>query len=191
MKGVVDRRVILGAMLAGAPVGVISPAAGATAHDFSFEGISGGSIRLSELRGRPFMVVNTASRCGFTRQYAGLQALWTRYRDRGFVVIGVPANDFAGQEPGTNEEILGFCSSTFGVTFPLAAKTTVVGESAHPFYRWVARERPNDTPRWNFHKYLIGRDGRIAGVFSTATEPNDPRVILAIERAIIARAPGA
>jgi glutathione peroxidase len=162
-----------------------------TAHAFSFEGISGGEIRLSEFRGRPFMVVNTASRCGFTGQYSGLQQIWTRYRQRGFTVIGVPANDFAGQEPGSNEEILGFCSERFGVTFPLAAKQVVVGDSAHPFYRWAAGERPGETPRWNFHKYLIGRDGRIAAVFPTSTEPMDPRVITAIERALVGGAGGA
>jgi glutathione peroxidase len=157
---------------------------GETALAFSFQRIDGGEIRLRELAGRPFMVVNTASRCGFTGQYAGLQQLWSRYRARGLTVIGVPANDFAGQEPGSNEEILGFCSQTYGVTFPLAAKATVVGEAAHPFYRWAAQQRPADRPRWNFHKYLIGRDGRIAAVFPTSTQPTDPQVIAAVERAL-------
>jgi glutathione peroxidase len=159
-----------------------------TAHAFRFDGIEGGTIDLSSYRGRPVLIVNTASRCGFTRQYAGLQQLWTRYRARGLTIIGVPANDFAGQEPGSNSEILGFCSSTFGVTFPLAAKTSVVGAEAHPFYRWAAAERPGDTPRWNFHKYLIGRDGRIAAVFPTSVEPTDPRMLTAIERALVAPA---
>lgn len=161
-------------------------AAEASAHAFSFEGIEGGTINLGEFRGRLLLVVNTASRCGFTGQYAGLQTLWTRYGARGLTVIGVPANDFAGQEPGSNEDILGFCSSRFGVTFPLAAKTSVIGADAHPFYRWAAGERPRETPRWNFHKYLIGRDGRIAAVFPTSVEPTDPRVLTAIERALIA-----
>ncbi len=102
----------------------------------------------------------------------------------------MPANDFGGQEPGSNSDILGFCSSTFGVTFPLAAKTSVLGAEAHPFYRWAAQERPGETPRWNFHKYLIGRDGRIAAVFNSSTQPTDPRVITAIERALIG-GPGA
>jgi glutathione peroxidase len=157
----------------------------ATAHAYSFDAIDGGRIDLAQFRGRLVMVVNTASRCGFTGQYAGLQQLWTRYRARGLTIIGVPANDFAGQEPGSNEEIMGFCSSTYGVTFPLAGKTSVVGERAHPFYRWAAAERPSDTPRWNFHKYLIGRDGRIAAVFPTSVEPTDPRVLTAIERALV------
>ncbi len=175
--------VCMGLAAIAAPAAARAQAQGA--HSFTFEGIEGGVIRLADLRGRPFMVVNTASRCGFTRQYAGLQQLWTRYRERGFTVIGVPANDFAGQEPGSNEEILGFCSSTFGVTFPLAAKTSVIGENAHPFYRWAARERPGETPRWNFHKYLVGRDGRLLAAFNTSTEPTDPRVLTAIERAFI------
>jgi glutathione peroxidase len=156
-----------------------------SAFKFSFEGIEGGTIDLAEFRGRPLLIVNTASRCGFTRQYSGLQQVWTRYRERGLVVIGVPANDFAGQEPGSNAEIMGFCSQTFGVSFPLTGKQTVVGEGAHPFYRWAATERPGETPRWNFHKYLIGRDGRIAAVFPTSVEPTDPRILTAIERVLV------
>ncbi len=181
----IDRRSLLMAVPAMMAAGQ-ARAASQNAHAFSFDGIEGGVIRLADFRGRLVMVVNTASRCGFTRQYAGLQQLWTRYKDRGLTIIGVPANDFAGQEPGSNEEIMGFCSSTFGVSFPLAAKTSVIGEGAHPFYRWAARERPADAPRWNFHKYLIGRDGRIAAVFPTSTEPTDPRVMTAIERALVA-----
>jgi glutathione peroxidase len=177
----IDRRTVLGAGLAM----FAATRAEASAHAFSFEGIEGGAINLGEYRGKLVMVVNTASRCGFTGQYAGLQSLWTRYRARGLTIVGVPANDFAGQEPGSNEDILGFCSSRFGVTFPLAAKTSVIGAEAHPFYRWAAGERPSDTPRWNFHKYLIGRDGRIAAVFPTSVEPTDPRVITSIERALI------
>ncbi|MGL4239736.1 MAG: glutathione peroxidase [Beijerinckiaceae bacterium] len=178
----IDRRAfvtVAGATLAGSAMAQ----APATAYGFSFEKIDGGAISLREFAGRPLLIVNTASRCGFTRQYAGLQDLWSRYRQRGLVVLGVPANDFAGQEPGSNEEIREFCSGTFGVTFPLAAKATVIGAEAHPFYRWAATQRPGEQPRWNFHKYLIGRDGRIAAVFPTSVEPTDPRVIRAIEQA--------
>ncbi|MGL4439119.1 MAG: glutathione peroxidase [Bosea sp. (in: a-proteobacteria)] len=177
----IDRRTMLAAGLAM----ISATGAQASAHAYSFEGIEGGAINLGDYRGKLVMVVNTASRCGFTNQYAGLQTLWARYRARGLTIIGVPANDFAGQEPGSNEDILGFCSSRFGVTFPLAAKTSVIGAEAHPFYRWAASERPADTPRWNFHKYLIGRDGRITAVFPTSVEPTDPRVITSIERALI------
>ncbi len=187
MTTVLDRRTFLTiavAALAGSGP-AYSVGARSTAFDHTFEGIEGGSIQLGDYRGKLLMVVNTASRCGFVNQYAGLQSLWNRYRSRGLTIIGVPANDFAGQEPGSNDEIMGFCSSTFGVTFPLAAKTSVRGDNAHAFYRWAAEQRPNDIPRWNFHKYLIGRDGRITAVFPTSVEPTDARVIISVERALL------
>jgi glutathione peroxidase len=170
------------------PQAASQPAA-RNAYAFAFEGIDGREIALRQFAGRPFMVVNTASRCGFTGQYEGLQQIWSRYRQRGFTVVGVPSNDFAGQEPGSNDEILGFCSQTYGVTFPLAAKGRVIGDGAHPFYRWAATERPADRPRWNFHKYLLGRDGRIAAVFATSTKPTDPQVIAGIERTLSGPSP--
>ena len=108
--------------------------------------------------------------------------MWTRYRDKGLLIIGVPSNDFGGQEPGGPDEINKTAHGEYGVSFPLAAKAEVRGPAAHPFYKWAALERPGDGPRWNFHKYLIGRDGQIAAVFSTQTEPTDPRVIAAIEK---------
>jgi glutathione peroxidase len=189
-----DRRMIVGLSL-----GSVSFALGAGpalaqgspggAWGFTFPGIDGRDIPLRQFAGRPVLVVNTASRCGFTHQYEGLQQLWSRYRARGLTVLGVPSNDFGGQEPGANADIQGFCSQTYGVTFPLAGKTEVLGDGAHPFYRWAAAERPSDRPRWNFHKYLIGRDGRIAAVFPTSTTPMDPQVIAAIERALSGAAP--
>ena len=118
-------------------------------------------------RGRVVLLVNTASRCGFTNQYRGLEALWRRYKDRGLVVLGVPSNDFGGQEPGSNDEIKRFCAATFDVTFPLADKQIVCGSGAHPLYRWAAaRTGSLGTPNWNFHKILIGRDGRVIDWFS-------------------------
>jgi glutathione peroxidase len=153
-----------------------------TAFAFSFVGLDGGSLRLAEHAGKPIMIVNTASQCGYTPQYAGLQELWKRYRDKGLLIIGVPSNDFGGQEPGGPTEINKTAHDEYGVSFPLAAKAEVRGPQAHPFYKWAAVERPGDGPRWNFHKYLIGRDGRIVAVFSTQTEPTDPRVIAAIEK---------
>lgn len=151
-----------------------------TAYAFSFAGLEGGDIRLADYAGKPILIVNTASLCGYTPQYTGLQQLWTRYHDRGLMIIGVPSNDFGGQEPGGPGDILHTAHGEYGVTFPLAAKVTVKGSGQHPFYRWAALERPADTPRWNFHKYLVGRDGRIAAVFPTDTEPMDARVIDAI-----------
>jgi glutathione peroxidase len=153
-----------------------------TAYAFSFSGLDGGSLTLAAHAGKPILIVNTASQCGYTPQLAGLQQLWKRYRDRGLFIIGVPSNDFGGQEPGGPAEINKTAHGEYGVSFPLAAKADVKGPSAHPFYKWAAHERPGDAPRWNFHKYLVGRDGLLAAVFSTQTEPTDPRVIAAIEK---------
>src|SRR5215475_11514548 len=153
-----------------------------TAYAFSFAALEGGDIRLSEFTGKPILVVNTASQCGYTPQFTGLQQLHARYHDKGLVVIGVPSNDFGGQEPGTPLEIMKTAHEDYGVRFPLAAKAEVRGSNPHPFYRWAASERPLDTPRWNFHKYLIGRDGRIAAVFPTAIEPMDARLINAVAK---------
>ena len=153
-----------------------------TAWVFSFDGIDGGAINLAAWSGKPVMVVNTASLCGYTPQLTGLQALWSRYKARGLTVIGVPCNDFGGQEPGTAAMIAAVARDDHGVTFPLAAKTAVRGPAAHRFYKWAAAERPAETPQWNFHKYLIGGDGMIAAVFPTGTEPGDPRVIAAVEK---------
>jgi glutathione peroxidase len=146
--------------------------------------LGGGSIRLADAAGHPLLVVNTASLCGFTPQYAGLQELWTEFHDRGLRMIGVPSNDFGGQEPGGVTEITETAQHQYGVTFPMAAKAVVKGPDAHPFYRWAAEARPNDVPRWNFHKYLIGRDGYIAEAFPSLVEPLDTRVKTAVARAL-------
>jgi glutathione peroxidase len=151
-----------------------------TAYAFSFAGLEGGEIKLADHAGKPILVVNTASLCGFTPQYAGLQQLWERYRQRGLMIVGVPSNDFGGQEPGGAADITKTAHGEYGVGFPLAAKAQVKGASPHPFYKWAASERPLETPRWNFHKYLVGRDGHIAAVFATDIEPMDARVINAI-----------
>jgi glutathione peroxidase len=154
-----------------------------TAYAFSFPGLAGGDIRLSEFNGRPLLIVNTASLCGFTPQYGGLQELWTEFGDRGLMIIGVPSNDFGGQEPGGATEITA-TTQNHHVTFPIAAKAVVKGPNAHPFYKWAAEARPKDVPRWNFHKYLIGRDGYIADVFPESVEPADTRIKTAIARAL-------
>jgi glutathione peroxidase len=156
-----------------------------TAYAFSFTGLDGGEIKLADHAGKPILVVNTASQCGYTPQFAGLQQLWARYHDRGLFIIGVPSNDFGGQEPGGPAEINKTAHGEYGVTFPLAAKADVRGPSAHPFYKWADQERPGEGPKWNFHKYLIGDDGRIAAVFPTQIEPTDVRVITAIEKELL------
>jgi glutathione peroxidase len=151
-----------------------------TAYIFSFKGLEGGDIALSAYAGKPILVVNVASLCGYTPQYTGLQDLWTRYRARGLMILGVPSNDFF-QEPGAAAEIEA-TAHEYKVDFPLTEKASVKGASAHPFYKWAALEKPLDTPRWNFHKYLVGDDGHIAAAFNTKVEPLDARVIAAIDK---------
>lgn len=152
-----------------------------TAFAFSFPALHGKTIRLSDYAGYPILVVNTASLCGFTPQYAKLQELYSKYSAKGLVIIGVPSNDFGGQEPGGVAEI-DATTHSYGISFPMANKVNVVGAQAHPFYKWAAQEKPYDLPRWNFHKYLIGANGHIADVFSTFTDPMSDRVVAAIER---------
>jgi glutathione peroxidase len=187
----IDRRTILTAALAVAAAPLATRAARAqaamsriTAYAFSFRSLDGGDISLAEYTGRPLLIVNTASLCGYTPQYAGLQELWTEFHGRGLMIIGVPSNDFGGQEPGGSSEIAETAQHQYGVTFPIAAKAVVNGPEAHPFYKWAAAARPKDVPRWNFHKYLIGHDGYIADVFPSAVEPSDTRVKTAIARAL-------
>jgi glutathione peroxidase len=183
----IDRRTMIAGVLAAAAAGHAraEPAASRiTAYAFSFPALSEGEIRLADYTGRPLLVVNTASLCGYTPQYSGLQQLWTEFGERGLGMIGVPSNDFGGQEPGGAAEIADTAQHQYAVTFPIAAKAVVVGPNAHPFYRWAAEARPKDVPRWNFHKYLVGRDGYIADVFASAVEPTDTRVKTAIARAL-------
>lgn len=155
---------------------------GMSAHDFDFTSIDGQPLPMRQFKGKAVLLVNTASQCGFTPQYTDLQKLWTDYRDKGLVVLGVPSNDFGNQEPGTAEQIKEFCEVNFDVDFPLTEKQKVIGKDAHPFYRWIASELGEDAlPKWNFHKYLIAGDGSLAEVFPTRTKPTDPKVIGAIE----------
>ena len=162
-----------------------------SAHDFSFTAIEGGPLPLSGYKGKVVLLVNTASLCGFTPQYDDLQAVWERYRERGLVVLGVPSNDFGGQEPGSASEIKEFCEVNFSIDFPLTTKEHVVGDAAHPFYRWAAEQLGFAAkPRWNFHKYLIGPDGTLADWFSTVTKPTAPKVTEAIEAQLAKVTPG-
>ncbi len=177
-----DRR----SFVAMAATGAAAPALGQgvsarTCYTMSFQGLTGGEIKLGDFAGKPILVVNTASLCGFTPQYDALQALWTSLGPRGLMMIGVPSNDFGGQEPGGVEEIT-HTAHSYGVSFALAAKAKVSGADAHPFYKWAASEKPKEPPRWNFHKYLVGRDGHIAASFNTEVTPMDQRIVGAIER---------
>ncbi len=153
-----------------------------TAHDFAFPGIDGGIVRLADYAGQPVMVVNTASKCGFTYQYDGLQALYDQYRARGFVLVGVPSDDFGGQELDSETEVQNFCEINFGIDFPMTGITPVKGKSAHPFYVWARTTLgAANAPRWNFHKYLVGPDGRLVAAFGTGTEPTAAQVTGAVE----------
>ena len=136
---------------------------------------------LCQYAGRAVLVVNTASYCGFTGQYAGLEALYKRYQARGLVVLGFPSNDFGRQEPGSNQAIADFCENTFGVKFPMFSKTAVLGPSAHPLFKQLA-QRTGERPGWNFHKYLIGRDGQAVKSFPSAMAPDDPAIVREIEK---------
>ncbi len=135
-----------------------------TVYNFEAHSIDGRPLSLMEYHDRVLLIVNTASRCGFTPQLAGLEALWERYRARGLVVLGFPCNQFGGQEPGTEEQILDFCSTKYGVSFPLMSKVEVNGAHAHPLYKWLCAQAPgllgSKAIKWNFTKFLVGRDGR-------------------------------
>ena len=156
------------------------------AHSFSFKSIDGGDLPMAGYQGKAVLLVNTASACGFTPQYRGLEALWQAYQDRGLVVLGVPSNDFGAQEPGSETEIKSFCEARFGVDFPLTAKVHVTGAEAHLLYQWIAGELgEGGVPRWNFHKYLIGKRGEIAGTFGSKVAPESAELKAAIEAALV------
>jgi glutathione peroxidase len=153
------------------------------AYHFEFMSIDGEKLPLDAWRGRPVLVVNTASYCGYTPQYRDLEALWRRYRDRGLIVLGVPSNDFGQQEPGSAAEIKQFCETNYNVDFPLTQKCRVIGGAAHPFYRWIAESLGEaGVPRWNFHKYLIAPDGALVDMWPTSVSPADPRITGAIDK---------
>ena len=155
-------------------------------HEITLEALDGEPLPLSTFNGKVVLVVNVASKCGLTPQYAALENLYQQYKDKGFSVLGVPCNQFAGQEPGTEQEIREFCSLNYGVTFPLSSKLEVNGPDRHQLYRLLAGEGaefPGDITR-NFEKFLMGKDGRVLARFSPRTAPDDPSVIQAIEKAL-------
>jgi glutathione peroxidase len=154
--------------------------------DHNFANLMDEPVSLCQFSGKVVLVVNTASECGYTPQYEGLEKLYRRYREKGFVVLGFPANDFGGQEPGSNKEIAKFCQVNYDVTFPVFAKTSVIGANANPLYRALAAQT-GKPPRWNFHKYLLDRAGQPAAVFESAVEPEDRRVTSQIDKLLAAR----
>ena len=156
-----------------------------SAHDFSFTSIDGENLPLANFKGKAVLIVNTASMCGFTAQYGGLQDLWDSYRDRGLVVLGVPSDDFGGQELDTAEQVKSFCTLNYGIDFPLTDITVVKGPNAHPYYKWIADVHGSlALPRWNFHKHVIDADGKLVDWFASTTSPKSNRLRNAIERAL-------
>lgn len=157
-------------------------------YDFTMKSIDGQPVKLKSYKGRVVMVVNVASKCGFTPQYAGLEALYKKYKDRGFVIVGVPANNFASQEPGTNEEIKKFCSTKYNVSFPMMAKVSVLGDDKTPLYQFLTDKSENPQVggeiKWNFTKFLFDRDGKPVARFEPAVTPESPQVQAAIESAL-------
>ena len=178
-----------GALLTSSTVAA-DPQQTGSAHTHTFRALDGSSMPLERYRGRVLLVVNTASLCGFTHQYESLQALYEQYESKGLTVIGVPSNDFGGQEPGSAEEIKEFCEGVFSVTFPLTEKSVVKGPDAHAFYRWARdASEGRSVPRWNFHKYLVARDGRLIAGFTSQVGPQSKRLIDAVEKALAEHQP--
>jgi glutathione peroxidase len=176
------RRGLLGIALAGT-------AAGQSVYDFSAVRINGDRQNLSDYRRQVLLIVNTASKCGFTRQYAGLQTLYETHRARGLTILGFPSNNFGWQEPGTNGEIEKFCNLRFGISFPMFEKIAVKGADIHPLYAWLTAHPSGAAVSWNFNKFLIGRDGRLIAHFGSRVEPDSEELAAAIEQALKESAP--
>jgi len=151
--------------------------------DFTLNSIDGKPAPLAQYKGKVVLIVNVASRCGFTPQYTGLEKIYEKYKDQGFVILGFPANNFGAQEPGTNEEIKTFCSSKYSVTFPMYAKISVKGSDIAPLYAYLTTAKGGDI-KWNFTKFLIGKNGAILDRFESPVKPDDPKVTTAIEKAL-------
>ena len=152
------------------------------AYDFNFTGLDGSTLNLSEYKGKVIVVINVASQCGFTNQYEDMQKIWEKYQEKDVIILGVPSNDFGKQEPGTNKDIKNFCEAKFGISFPMTEKVSVKGAGAHPFYVW-ARENHGKSaiPKWNFHKIIVDKSGKIAKTFSSITNPSSKRFTKIIE----------
>ena len=150
--------------------------------DLSIRGINDETINLSEFKGKTILLVNVASQCGFTKQYTGLQTLYDNYKNKNFLVIGVPSNQFGGQEPGSNQQIKDFCETNFNITFPITDKVDVKGNNAHIIYKWAKENFGNSTvPKWNFHKILINKEGKIQDTFNSFVSPQSDKIKKQIE----------
>jgi len=153
------------------------------AYEFSFNDLDGSLLNLSDYKNKVIVIVNVASKCGFTNQYEDMQKTWELYQDKGVVIIGIPSNDFGSQEPGNSEEIKNFCEAKFGISFPMTEKISVKGDNAHPFYLWARKNHGKSAvPKWNFHKIIINKNGQIAETFSSITNPSSKKFIKTIEK---------
>ena len=162
----------------------ISATENGSAYNYEFVGLDGNSIKLSDYKDNVIVVVNVASRCGYTPQYKDLQYLWSTYKSKNLVVIGVPTNNFR-QEPGSNKEIKDFCETNFGINFPITAKTNVIGNDAHPFYKWARKNYGiGAIPKWNFHKIIIGKNGNVVETFASFTKPTSNKFMKTIDKEI-------
>ena len=154
-------------------------------YDIEIESINGEIISLSKYKGKTIFLVNVASNCGFTKQYTDLQNLWEKYREKDLIVIGVPSNQFGGQEPGSNKEIKDFCETNFGINFPMTEKIDVIGKNAHPFYKWAKKNHGIAAiPKWNFHKIVIGKNGKVVDTFASFTKPTSKKFLDLLEKEI-------
>ena len=155
------------------------------AYDFNFNDINGKKLSLSTFKNKVIVVINVASRCGFTKQYEDMQVIWEKYESKGLIVLGVPSNDFGNQEPGSSKDIKDFCSVNFGITFPMTEKVVFKGSEAHPFYLWAKENYGNSAvPKWNFHKIIIGKNGKVLDTFASITNPTSKRFIAFIEKSL-------
>ena len=154
-----------------------------TIYDFEIESITGEKINFSKYKNKPILLVNVASQCGFTKQYKDLQNLWEKYQDKGLIVIGLPSNQFGGQEPGTNSEIKNFCEVNFNINFPMTTKIDVKGKNIDPIYKWALKNYGEKAaPKWNFYKILINKDGKIEQAYSSITNPMSKKITNEIEK---------
>ena len=155
------------------------------AYDFKFKDLDGSELDLNTFKNKVIVVVNVASQCGFTKQYEDMQKIWDKYQKKGVVMLGVPSNDFGQQEPGSNQEIKNFCEAKFGITFPMTEKVSVKGENAHPFYIWARKNHGKSAiPKWNFHKIIIDKSGRVEDTFASITNPSSKKFITISEKTI-------
>jgi len=175
-------------VLAAGAILMAGSAGAASVYDYTLSSIDGKPTPLASFKGKVVLLVNVASRCGYTPQYTGLEALYEKYKDQGFVIVGFPANNFGAQEPGTNEEIKTFCKSKYSVTFPMMAKVSVKGDDATPLYQFLTSKAANPATdgeiKWNFTKFLVDKDGNVIARFEPKVTPEDPALVGAVEKAL-------